>query len=231
MGRRNKEKIYVIILVNHGKQLRTICSDKTEEKIYKRFDKLLQENKKVMFPVRYNNCVHVMKKAEYELVIIKCRDEYESLVNEIRTDTGEFANYTTTDDDWIVIDRVPYDIEETFWVYGYHPTFQRKDFNWIFDTFIAKDAKNKYMFKSIQVYKNKVLVDCNGKLEMVICKNKQDSIRLYNKIEEVARKKKFKYIAFMGDVSKSKYRGEWVKRIKDLTHWNNRKIERSSTRP
>ena len=231
MARRNKKRIYSIILINHGKQLYSICSDTTEEKIYKRFDNLLNENKKVVFPVRWNNHEHVMIESEYELVIIKCRDEYESLVNKVRTDTGEFVDYTTTDDDWIVIDRAPYNIEETFWVYGYHPRLQRKDFNWIFDNFVSKDAKNKYMFKSIQVYLNKVLFDCNGKLEIVICKNKQDAIRMYNMIESIALKKKYKYIAFMGDVSKSKYRKDWFNRIQETTHWNKVKINRPSTRP
>ena len=231
MARRNKKKIYSIILINHGKQLYTICSDTTEEKIYKRFDNLLNENKKVVFPVRWNNHEHVMIESEYELVIIKCRDEYESLVNKVRTDTGEFVDYSTTDDDWIVIDRAPYNIEETFWVYGYHPRLQRKDFNWIFDNFVSKDAKNKYMFKSIQVFLNKVLFDCNGKLEIVICKNKQDAIRMYNMIESMALKKKYKYIAFIGDVGKSKYRKDWFNRIQETTHWNKVKINRSSTRP
>ena len=231
MARRNKKKIYSIILVNHGKQLHTIYSDTTEEKIYRKFEKLLKENKKVMFPIKYNNHEHVMIESEYELVIIKCRDENESLINKVRTDSGEFIDYTTTDDDWIVIDRAAYNIEETFWVYGYHPRLQRKDFKWIFDNFISADAKNKYMFKTVQIYKNKLLVDCNGKLEMVICKNKQDGIRLYNKVEEESKRNKFKYIIFMGDVSKSKYRSDWIKKIKELTHWSDEKVKRGSTRP
>ena len=231
MARRNKKRIYSIILVNHGKQLQTICSDTTEDKIYKHFESLLKENKKVAFPIRYNNHKHVMVESEYELVIIKCRDELESRVNKVRSNTGEFTDYTTTDDDWIVIDRAPYNMEETFWVYGYHPRIQRKDFNWIFETFIASDAKNKYMFKSVLIYKNKLLVDCNGKLEMVICKNREDGIRLYNTIEKEAIKRKLKYVVFMGNVSLSKYRSEWIKRIKELTHWSDEKVKRSSTRP
>ena len=76
-----------------------------------------------------------------------------------------------------------------------------------------------------------MVIDCNGKLEMVICKNIPDAIRLYNKIEIESVNKKFKYIAFMGDVSKGKYRLDWRKRLQDLTHWSNEKINRSSTRP
>ena len=231
MARRNKKKIYSIILINHGKQLHTICSETTETKIYNRFKKLLDENKKVTFPMRYNNHQHVMIEAEYELVIIKVRDELESKTNKVRDAKGEFTDYETNDDDWIVIDRAPYDIEETFWVYGYHPRIQRKDFNWIFDNFIDKDAKNKYMFKSVQVYLNKVLIDCNGKLEIVICKNKQDAIRMYNLLESTSREKKHKYVMYIGDLANSKYKSDWIKRIQQLTNWSLTKINRPSTRP
>ena len=79
MARRNKKKIYSIILVNHGKQLRTICSDTTEVKIYKKFNEILKENQKVSFPVQYNNLEHVMVESEYELVIIKCKELTESI--------------------------------------------------------------------------------------------------------------------------------------------------------
>lgn len=231
MACRNKKKIYSIILVNHGKQLRTICSETTEVKIYNRFKKLLDENKKVTFPMRYNNHKHIMIESEYELVIIKVRDELESKTNKVRDAKGEFTDYETSDEDWIVIDRAPYNIEETFWVYGYHPRIQRKDFNWIFDNFIDKDSKNKYMFKSVQVYLNKVLIDCNGKLEIVICKNKPDAIRMYNLLESTSREKKHKYVMYMGDLANSKYKGDWIKRIQQLTNWSLTKISRPSTRP
>ena len=49
MACRNKKKIYSIILVNHGKQLRTICSETTEVKIYNRFKKLLEGEEELPF--------------------------------------------------------------------------------------------------------------------------------------------------------------------------------------
>ena len=227
---RNKVKIYSIVFINHGKLKNTICSEKTEKAIYKRFNELLKENKKIVFPVRYNNLEHIMIPSEYEIVILKCRDEFEEKVNKIRDDSGEFINYTTDSDDWVVIDRASYDVEETFWVYGYHPRLQRKTFEWVFENFILKDSQNKYMFKTIQVYNNKILIECNGKLEMVICKNKSDSIRFYNLLEQYAKKAKCKYALFMGDIAHSKYKEDWMQKIMDLTNWNPQKIKRLSTR-
>ena len=75
MAQRNKKYIYVIILTNHGKQLKTICNAETDEKIHKKLDKLLKENKKVAFPIQFNNHKHVMVEAQYELVIIKCKQD------------------------------------------------------------------------------------------------------------------------------------------------------------
>ena len=228
---RNKKKIYSIILTNHGKIKDKLASESTEDKIYKRFNKLLKENKKVVFPMRYNNEKHVMIESEHELYIIKCKELFDNDTNKIKDASGKFVNYETTDENWIVIDRAEYYIEETFWVYGYHPKLQRKTFEWIFDEFIAKDAKNKYMFKTVQIFYNKVLIECNDKLEIVICKNKSDAIRMYNQIEQWCIKKKFKYIIFMGRIEQSKHKNQWIEKIKNLTGWNSKKILRNSTRP
>ena len=43
--------------------------------------------------------------------------------------------------------------EETFWVYGYHPVFQRKDFTWIYENLISNDI-GKYNIKQV-LYINK----------------------------------------------------------------------------
>jgi hypothetical protein len=86
------------------------------------------------------------------------------------------------------------------------------------------------MFKTIQIYHNKVLIDCNGKLEMIICKNKSDSIRFHNLLEQYAKKAKCKYTLFMGDIANSKYKSDWIKRIMELTNWSIKKVTRASTR-
>ena len=65
---------------------------------------------------------------------------------------------------------------------------------------------------------------------MVICKNKNDSIRMHNLMEKWCIDKKMKYVAFMGDLRNSQYKSDWIKRIQDLTHWSWTKIGRLSTR-
>ena len=231
MARRPKKNLYHIILVNHDKMKEDLFWTDSVATVNKEFKKMVEENKSVIFPVRFNNNKTEIIESSYEIMIIKARDKTESRETKVMDEYGKFVNYSTNDDDWIIYDRSPYYIEETFWVYGYHPRLQRKDFKWIYDNFISNNSNNKYLFKTVQLFKNKILVECNGKLDMVICKNKQDAIRMYNMIEELCERDKMKYVGFMGDLSYSKYKSDWITKIQKLTNWTRKKITRMSTRP
>lgn len=232
MARRPKKYKYHIILANRGKMLSDLYWCDTLEKVYDKYNKMKEDNARdVLFPIKFNNEKDKIVEAEYELIIIKGRDSDEEESSKIRNEFGKFITYESSDYDWIIFDRSPYFVEETFWVYGYHPKLQRKSYKWIFDEFIAKDARNKFTFRSVQLFKNKLIVDCNSKLDIVICKNVHDAIRLYNAMVADCVKQKFKYIVFMGDVSYGRKKKEWTERIEKLTNWPRKKILRSSTRP
>ena len=231
MARRPKKNLYHIILVNHDKMKEDLFWTDSVATVNKEFKTMVEENKSVVFPIKFNNNKTEIIESSYEIMIIKARDKTESRETKVMDEYGKFVNYATNDDDWIIYDRSPYYIEETFWVYGYHPRLQRKDFKWIYDNFISNNSNNKYLFKTVQLFKNKILVECNGKLDMVICKNKQDAIRMYNMIEEWCKRDKMKYIGFMGDLSYSKYKSDWITKIQKLTNWTRKKITRMSTRP
>ena len=231
MARRPKKNLYHIILVNQDKMKEDLFWTDSVATVNKEFKTMVEENKSVIFPIKFNNNKTEIIESSYEIMIIKARDKTESRETKVMDEYGKFVNYATNDDDWIIYDRSPYYIEETFWVYGYHPRLQRKDFKWIYDNFISNNSNNKYLFKTVQLFKNKILVECNGKLDMVICKNKQDAIRMYNMIEEWCERDKMKYIGFMGDLSYSKYKSDWITKIQKLTNWTRKKITRMSTRP
>ena len=231
MARRPKKNLYHIILVNHDKMKEDLFWTDSVATVNKEFKTMVEENKSVIFPIKFNNNKTEIIESSYEIMIIKARDKTESRETKVMDEYGKFVNYATNDDDWIIYDRSPYYIEETFWVYGYHPRLQRKDFKWIYDNFISNNSNNKYLFKTVQLFKNNTLAECNGKLDMVICKNKQDAIRMYNMIEEWCERDKMKYVGFMGDLSYSKYKSDWITKIQKLTNWTRKKITRMSTRP
>lgn len=220
-----------IIIVSQGKQLEDLFNTNTEEKVNKKFNKMLADNKEnVKFPIRWNICEHDVLEADYELVIIKLKEDDPTL-KDVRDENGNIVKYASSSDNWVIYDRAPYDIEETFWVYGFHPSRQRKDYRWIYENFIYKDKDIKNKLRTIAIFKNKLLIDSEDKLEMVICKNKSDCIRFYNEVEGDVKKDKIKNVIFMGDVWESKSRKFWYDKVENLTHWKWKKIIRHTTRP
>lgn len=223
---------YQIIITSHGKQIEFIKSFTTEGKANKHFHKMIEENKKIVFPVRYINFRKIME-AKYELVIIKRKEKNEEATTKLRNDYGEFVNYSTNNENWVVYDKAPYDLEESFWVYGYHPLNCRKDFNFIFNELVVPKVTKKYDFLQIISFKNKLILKTYNHTDLVTCKNKSDSIRLYNEIKDRCEKnKKYKYCMFSGDWdSNMRLKREAYEIIKELTNWNKIKIMRSTTRP
>lgn len=230
MARKSKKKIYHIITVSRGKQLNDIYQTESEFKVNKEFGRLLEENKKIIFPVKYINHKKIQP-ADYEYVIIKAKQFGDEDVTKLRNENGVFVNVSTSDEDWVVYDRGPMLKEETFWVYGYHPRFQRKTFEWIFNEFILSSDDSKKQIKCVVVFQNKLIVDTNGNLNMVLCKNKEDAVRMYNMINEWCNEKKIKYVIFGGDAFRTHVRKEWYARLQEWTSWSWRKLSRKSLRP
>lgn len=227
---KSKKYIYHIIITSNGREIKDIYHSAKETSVYNKFNALVKKNSEtVVFPVRYINN-NGLKDANYEIVIIKSKDKKDASETKIRDEYGRYVSYVSSSDDWIIVDRAKYDREETFWVYGFHPQLDRKNFTWIFDNYI-KDGCNKYSFKNILVFKNKLIIDTNGKLNIVLCKNRNDCIRLFNKLEEKSIDNKLKYIIWGGDISNSPIKKDIIKRLLEYTGWNYDKLRRNSLRP
>lgn len=229
----SKKRPYNIILTSLGRQKECIKTFRTQEDAYVYFQKLLNENKNVKFPIRHLNYNKIIE-AKYELYIIKRIDENETkTTTHLRNDYGELVEYSTNLENWQVIDKAPWNIEESFWVFGYDPLYQRKNFEWIIDNFIIDKDFNPYSFKNILVYQNKLLIDHDGDLKIVFCKCVEDSFRLYTEIEEYCQNNKLKNIMFSGnirDFSRATITA-WLDRLCEVTGFTRKKIKRNSLRP
>ena len=238
---------YQIILTENKKQIKYIGSFRSIESTEKAFLKLIDNNsKEIHFPVKYINSGKKIKEVEYELLILKLETDNESQ-NDIHLLMNNIGKYVQTEvndryDDtskygkqnkkkYSVYDKASYNIEEKFWVYGFHPYYQRQTADDIFNMFI-KNFKGKHTYlNKITCFKNKLLIeDDNEDMNMIICKNANDCVRLYTYLEDKAKENKIKYILWNGIYFKSMV-PIWVRKIQKLTNWNYTKIMRSSTRP
>lgn len=227
-----KHKFKIITIVN-GKEFEFNGSYPTEVKANKAFKKLVDKNEKeIVFPVRYI-INETMQECVSEYLMLKIKEEKDDSVTKLRNEYGEFVDHIITNNDkWIIYDKARCDREESFWVYGYHPFIQRKDFLFIYNEMFKPKALDKTTFLRIVVFKNKLLLETTNTLDMVICKNNSDCIRLYNMLNEWSNRDKLKYVLFNGD-GDSNYKDKmfWSNKIQELTNWNRKKILRASTRP
>lgn len=229
MSKRPKKNIYQIILCNNGKRIKTLYSVQSERLVNEKFNQYIKEANNVKFPIRYVNIGKLIE-AHYELYIIKRNDD-DPKFTKLRNENGKNIDFSTDDENWVIYDRENYEKEETFWVYGFHPIHQRKDFVWIMDNLINNGKNDKYNIKQVFVFQNKLLVSTTFGLNIVFCKNVSDCIRLYNDLERECKTNKIKFIIFSGDAYHSTLRKTWYKKMMDLTGFPKRKLNRNSLRP
>ena len=115
--------------------------------------------------------------------------------------------------------------------YMVNPKVQRKTFNYILNEILLNGVTNqKYPLKRVMVFKNKLIIENDDDFDIVICKNGEDCIRLYNELEKECLALKLKCIffsGFTGDALKNRL----VDKIMEKTGWDRQKTCRLSTRP
>ena len=224
---RYKKWDYKILLCSGKKQIKYIgiYHDLEEVEIIK--EKIKVMNKDVRFPVQYLNS-HEIKPSQLEYIILKRKTETDSDVNKIQNEYGKFTDHTTTSDDWVIVDKMEYLKEESFWVYGKHPKKDRKEYGWIVENLID-DRISSSDIVQVFLYNNKVMFKYDNDFEFLICKNVSDAIRMYNMIEE--EYKQNRSVCMTGMVKGHTDRAnEVVKMIQEKTGWELYKIYRTSTR-
>jgi len=222
-----------IIVTSQKKVLVDILYTPSKDDAIQKFNKILIENKKdVRIPKKVLIKEHYIHEAKYELILLKRRKEDDPKETLIRNEMGQFVPNVATNEKWVIYEKADFYFEETYWVYGFHPRHQRKDFYYILEDILLKGVgKVNYHQKRVMVYKNKLIIeDDNYDFEMVICKTHEDCIRLYNELEKEIIPLKLKSIYWSGFVGDALY-GRLIERIMEKTGWDIRKIKRNSTRP
>ena len=222
---------FKIVSVMNGKQNGYVGQYYTYEDAFEKLSQLEKENNNVVFPRKYlNNEIITSLKDEY-LLLEKNRDGVNKNIL-LKNDFGKFVEHQISNNDkWIIRNKTIRYVEETFWVYGYDPKIDRKNFSWIYENIILGKIKTPYDIIRILVYKNKLIIKYdNNEIGLVICKNKSDSIRMYNLISETNRKEKNKQIVCVGALNNvSDARRDLENELIKLTGWTKAKIQRSTT--
>lgn len=221
-----KDYKYEVIIANHGKELRRIARFEDKHEAEKCFNDLKRKVNNVVFPritvttkpIRakeensdtINECVA----ARYEYILLE-KSNKDSIVQ--RNVYGKFVEQKVSKDGWRILDKTPFQKEETFAVYGYDSMKDRKTFAWIWEN-IAMDGEFKriYILGRFLILKN----DDNS-MDVITCKNKENVRRFYNLLMEYASKYKAKHLLFYGEYNRKEERGrKLAAEVLEITGWN-----------
>ena len=227
-----------ILLMGNGKTERYVGTYTKVQDAYEALNKLKEESEKVELPVRYLNSGRGSG-VIYEYVLFEMSNgEPRDAV--LKNEYGKLVPHTTNSDKWNILDKVRAEVEETFWVYGCDPRYERKTFRWIYEHLLLNKIDiASYQYVTFILFGNKVVFKYDdGSLGLVLCKTRSEGIRLYNKVMETVKKDKIESrVFFLGSIECRRGPGEagddFGRRLRDelceLTGWDKHKMARMNT--
>lgn len=221
---------FKIVGMLNNRQNEHIGQFQSFESAYEKLMELQKNNETIVFPRKFLNSGMISNVKDEYLLLEKNRFGNKS-DGVIRNEYGKLIKHVVENSDkWVIRDKIVRKVEETFWVYGFDPKTDRKTFTWIYDNLIIGALENPYDVIRILVYKNKLIIKYDSHpMVLVMCKNKSDSIRMYNLISDKIRTLKGRQIVCIGAYNAvSDARREIEQDIMDLTGWNKMKIQRST---
>jgi len=191
---------------------------------YKRYHELIEENKKIVFPVMFRSGKNdTLADVEYEIILVKTIDPtVESNESVFKRDDGTVITTVTDNPSQIILERHPWRVEKDIVVYGYHPVYDKKTCPWLIDNIILKDLSRENT-KQIFIWNQYLIIENDFDFDFVQCKNSRESSLLYNTLFDMFSSSK--YLFFTG-VLNPNLCDKWREKLKEKTGWSDIKISR-----
>ena len=218
--------VYRVILISNGEYKKTLHRSKTRETAFLNYHKLIEKNSSVKFPKKFINTSKI-KPVKYQICVTK-PTENDDVFRLIRDEYGR--TYTEKPiGDWTILASNEYNIEESFWIYGFDSKINRPNIDDVVKK-LFKDAYKQKMVKQIIVVHNKLVIYNEDQFDLIICKCIKDAQRLHHTLSKITQKQKIKNFLFMGTATPATV-SRMYEIIKQHTGWPIQKIRRTSTRP
>lgn len=218
---------YKIFLCRGGKRKNTIGEYETVQEAYDVFNEKKREANDVVFERMFKGG-QTFRYMIDECIIVEKTDSGPSVM---RNEYGKLVEHKTDLEGWEVLDKFQTKVEETFWVWGYDNRSDRKTFKWIFDEMIVRDGFGPYEYRRVFTYRNKLLIRYDdGTLGLIFCKCEYDATRMYNLLQQWAKRDGLKQVVFIGDRSDADAESRKVeKELSELTGWTIKKVQMRGT--
>jgi hypothetical protein len=219
--------MYRIILTKNKKHKKILHKCKEGESALEEFKNLIAENV-VLFPKRFVNYGKITN-VQYELLLLKKRKDGDKN-RMVRNELGQLVEEIPSSAKWVILDKHPYQVEETFWVWGHDSKADRFDAKRIVQEILLKGIRKKYMVKQVVIVHNKLIISSDlDDFSLIICKCQDDAIRLHNALKQAVINSRIKNILFFG-LAKPKQISDMYEIIMEHTGWDRMQVRRLSTR-
>lgn len=219
---------YRIIIARNYEHIQNLAMARWKVNAYERFYKFIEENHKDV--ICEKQCLRGItdtgNTVKYEILLIKkINPNEDNGIREFRNEIGTFIeNRIENNNTYAIIAKEDWYIPEDYHVYGYNPMTERKTGRWIYDNIINKNCCRENL-KNVFMCNNKLIVQYNGDIDLIICKNAAECMRLYNKLQDTTPKSN-KFVFYSAFLDKNRI--EWLyDLIEDKTGWPRTKIQRS----
>lgn len=212
---------YRIAQVNNKKLVKIIRDYKHFSFAKKKFNKLKEENQNILFPKKFVN-TKAIKAIKYEILLLEKVTSEEKTSRMVINDSGRVVEETVIGD-WKIISKFSYFFEESFYVYGLKKRLEAVELlENVFGTRLGD------VYQCVMVL-NKIVLHNDTDIEVILCKNLQDTKRLYDFIVKFFYTRNIHSIMFWGE-AKRKDRRELYDRIQKHTGLVRKELYRTSTR-
>ena len=204
---------HMIVLMKNREYVKRLGAAWWKVDAYQKFTDLVKENHDgVVYPKQItlkgktirDTTGQATTPLKYEVLLIQKRSNDEGDENErkFRDElTGKFIENIVTggNEEYVILDKADWYVEETFPVYGRHPLKDRVTFSTILNEFILEGASKENM-RQIFTFGANLVVQYGSDFECIKCKTEAECERLYVTLEKSINKKLKKFVVFTGSV-------------------------------
>jgi len=212
---------YRIVLYNNSKKQKIIFKSNSLGGIKTKYINMVKHNEVIVPKKIVNN--KKFKSVNYELILLESKEISKKEIV-VRDMFGKIIRNREIEPGWLLLERSNWSVEETFKVFG-------KEERLSCVQIVKQILLPNKVHKQVCCVLNKLIIeDDNDHMEIITCKNKHDSGRLHDALQDICKKFEVKSIMFFGK-STPENRSRLYPKILKKTGWKKSRVYRTSTRP
>lgn len=205
--------MFVIFITCNNKAIRYVTKASWRLKGLDVFYKNIEENRRQVLCPRFMDVKNKKlgdpiwsNTSKYEIILVQYLPEDQDGTRYFRNDFGKFVDYYIVDyPNRAIIAKDYWYVDETYYVYGYHPVRDRKTCSFIYENILLKDLDKRHDMKKVRLHKRRLFIETADDFDLIICPTTQSCETLYNTLFSLVEKNQCENVIFLGHIPESQF--------------------------